>query len=323
MTQLTQFAGNRRTVGALQTMLEQHRVPQTMIFEGPVGSGRRTLARLLAAGLLCEQSRPPCGSCDACRKVLGGIHPDVTAVEPLSGKAAIGVDQIRQVRNEAFVLPGEGRCKVFILRGALNDAAQNAFLKILEEPPAGVYYILLCVHRNELMDTVLSRAVTFSLGSVSFEEAVPVLEAAGLPLDENTRARFAESGGILGNLLSQDHRLSAAGDIAAAAARAIAQDSREAFLRAVAPAVEDRNLYSPVLDGILRLLRDGLTVQLGRPPEDSPYTECTQLLARRLTRSRMLAVGQLITKEQTKLLFNPNGWLFFTALCAGLFPRER
>ena len=101
----------------------------------------------------------------------------------------IQVDQIRGIRADAYTRPVESSAKVFIVEDPMNDAAQNAFLKVLEEPPAGVHFVLICRHRNDFMDTVLSRATVFTLGSVSYEEAVPLLKEQGVEISADA---FAE-----------------------------------------------------------------------------------------------------------------------------------
>ena len=140
------------------------------------GEDTKTRAREEAASLLCEGGPPrPCHNCRHCRKVFRGdfpgIHPDVTTVErqlSTAGKLRreITVDQIRALVEDAAVLPNEAERKVYILpeADAMNAAAQNAFLKLLEEPPAFVSF-LLCAQRAEaLLPTVRSRCTTERCG---------------------------------------------------------------------------------------------------------------------------------------------------------------
>ena len=133
------------------------------------GESTKDRARILAAAMLCEgQGVRPCRSCRHCRKVFRGgfpgIHPDVTAVERqpnLAGKLRreITVDQIRSLSEDALILPNEAEHKVYILpeADAMNTAAQNAFLKLLEEPPAFVSFLLCSEQDGALLPTVRSR----------------------------------------------------------------------------------------------------------------------------------------------------------------------
>ncbi len=133
------------------------------------GAGQEALfdaARERAAALLCEQPRggSPCRTCRHCRKVLAGIHPDVTVVERRQDREGklrreIVVDQIRALGADAAVLPNEAEGKVYILRDAetMNESAQNAFLKLLEEPPSFVTFLLCAENPAQLLPTVRSR----------------------------------------------------------------------------------------------------------------------------------------------------------------------
>ncbi len=122
-------------------------------------------AQQLAAAALCLSAGPvPCGSCRACRKVAAGIHPDLIRVERETDdkgrqKKEIGVDQIRRVAADACVLPNESERKVYLIvdADAMNGPAQNAALKLLEEPPAGVYFLLCVSNPSLLLPTVRSR----------------------------------------------------------------------------------------------------------------------------------------------------------------------
>ena len=126
------------------------------------------LARRRAMALLCENARggEPCGVCRACRKVEAGVHPDLVAVRRLLDdkgrqKKEIAVDQIRDVNRDAWILPNEGARKVYVIEEAdkMNPAAQNAALKLLEEPPNGAAFLLCVTNAALLLDTVRSRCV--------------------------------------------------------------------------------------------------------------------------------------------------------------------
>lgn len=116
----------------------------------------------LAAAMLCESDGArPCAQCRSCRKVLRGVHPDVIWVEPevREHRQEIKVDQIRGILSDAYIMPTEAARKVYILRGAdtMNRSAQNAFLKLLEEPPRSASFILAVSNPAQLLPTVRSR----------------------------------------------------------------------------------------------------------------------------------------------------------------------
>lgn len=139
----------------------------------------------LASEMLCSSpGKRPCGVCRDCRKVRDGIHPDLIRIKRLSDdrgrpKAFISVEQIRDMRADAAVLPNEAGAKVYIIEEAetMNESAQNAALKLFEEPPEGVHFILCTSNPEKLLITVRSRCVSVSCNS---EEAPEEPEIAAL-----------------------------------------------------------------------------------------------------------------------------------------------
>ena len=135
------------------------------LIAGGSADSRAALAGRMTAAYLCEGAAPPCGQCRACRKVLAGTHPDVSRVVPPPDKREIAVDQIRALRAGAYIRPNEGRRKVYAIdpADAMNTAAQNALLKVLEEGPAYAAFLLLAGEPGRLLDTVRSRCEPISL----------------------------------------------------------------------------------------------------------------------------------------------------------------
>ena len=142
----TGFLGNDAIKRRLSGAFASGRVAHSYLLCGPAGSGKHTLARILCAAMECEKdgAAVPCGVCPGCRKALAGIHPDVITVDDPDHKA-MTVDPIRAARSDMFIRPNEGRRKIYVIpRGqGMNESAQNALLKILEEPPYyGAFLIL-------------------------------------------------------------------------------------------------------------------------------------------------------------------------------------
>ncbi|MBQ1236168.1 MAG: hypothetical protein IIX72_04260 [Oscillospiraceae bacterium] len=136
-------------------------------------------ARRLAAAALCEGSgKKPCGICRHCRKALAGIHPDIIHIARIvddkgKQKKQIGVDQIRAMSADACMLPNEAARKVYIIEDAdsMNPSAQNAALKLLEEPPLAAMFLLCSTNAMQLLPTVRSRCAEFNLGGKAQEKA--------------------------------------------------------------------------------------------------------------------------------------------------------
>lgn len=138
---------------------------------GPKGSGKHTLAQYLSAAMECTGQDVPCTTCRDCRKALAGNHPDVITVDDPE-KKIVPVDLIRKLQADAYIKPNEGRRKVYIIPRAMdmNDNAQNALLKLLEEPPAYAVFLLLTDNAEKLLPTVRSRCVELRLEPVEREQ---------------------------------------------------------------------------------------------------------------------------------------------------------
>ena len=133
------LAGNERLKQQLSQREEGRGLSHAYLIAGPKGSGRHTLAKELAAALVCTApaGQRPCHKCPPCKKVLAGVHPDVNFISGGGEGKPIAVDQVRALRADAYVRPNEGQRKVYVLEGAdqMNASAQNAMLKLLEEGP--------------------------------------------------------------------------------------------------------------------------------------------------------------------------------------------
>jgi DNA polymerase III delta prime subunit len=155
------------------------------ILTGGGQDSRRDLARRLTAAYLCENTPAPCGHCRHCEKVLRGIHPDVFTLSPAEGKREISADAARTLRADAYIRPNEASRKVYLIdpADALNQVAQNALLKVLEDGPAYAAFLLLTAQPGQLLETVRSRCETISLPPEE-EETDPELERKGRDLAE-------------------------------------------------------------------------------------------------------------------------------------------
>lgn len=159
-----QLLGNDALKSRLASEARQGRLSHCYLIAGPEGSGKRTLARLVAAAAQCEAGAPPCGVCLPCRKVLAGVHPDVSVVDDPDHKQ-LPAERVRAARAGVFIRPNEGRRKILIFPRAqdMNAAGQNALLKLLEEPPAYAMFLLLADTAEKLLPTIRSRCAALRL----------------------------------------------------------------------------------------------------------------------------------------------------------------
>ncbi len=160
------------------------KIPQFLshayLITGGREESRTAYARQLAAAYLCEGESAPCGRCRPCRKVASASHPDLTWVTVAEGKKEITVDQARSVRTDVYIRPNEGKRKVYIISPAdsMNDAAQNALLKVLEEGPRYGAFLLLASEPGRLLETIRSRCEILSLPPEEDEPDPEQLERA-------------------------------------------------------------------------------------------------------------------------------------------------
>jgi DNA polymerase-3 subunit delta' len=176
--------GNTAAVLALRRALATGALGHAYLFTGPPGVGRRTLALALAMAVNCERVQPgvtpeaetfPCGQCRSCRHIQRGIHPDVRVIS-LAAQAAeaerkgtrntsITIETIRDLKDEAYQRPNEGRKRVYLIAEAeaLNDASVSALLKVLEEPPVHVLFLLVAPNAEAVLPTIRSRCQPVAL----------------------------------------------------------------------------------------------------------------------------------------------------------------
>ncbi|MBO4325216.1 MAG: DNA polymerase III subunit delta' [Lachnospiraceae bacterium] len=204
MLSFRDIIGHKSIIEHLQQGVQTGQIGHAYIFEGDDGIGKRLTARTLAAVMQCrEGGAEPCGRCISCLQMESGNQPDVIYVT--HEKSVIGVDDIRtQLCTPMEIKPYAGPYKIFIVDEAerMNEQAQNALLKTLEEPPEYGMILLLTNNRNAFLPTILSRAVLLSFLPVAEQELVPFLmERAQIP-DYRARLAAALAGGSPGQALT-------------------------------------------------------------------------------------------------------------------------
>lgn len=198
------FLGNTALKQRLDAAFSSGKVSHCYALCGPVGSGKHTLAKIMAAAMQCTAPNAPCGVCNSCRKVFSGNHPDVITVDDTE-HVSVSVDVARAARSDVFERPNEGLKKIYVIpRGdALGIPSQNTLLKILEEPPDYAVFLILTANEGALLDTVRSRCVSLHLAPLSYEEAAAALRARFPQADESTlRAAHSRSGGFFGQMVT-------------------------------------------------------------------------------------------------------------------------
>ncbi len=206
--------GQEHVTRTLQNAIAQERIAHGYIFSGHRGIGKTTVARILAMALNCRSTNEttgkpvaePCGVCDSCTEIRAGNAVDVIEIDAATNR---GIDEIRELREAARYRPARDRFKIYILDEAhqITDAAFNALLKTLEEPPSHVIFMMATTQPEDIPQTIRSRCQHFSFRAVSFEDIMgqlrDIVTKEKIPADDDALALLAEAGdGSLRDALS-------------------------------------------------------------------------------------------------------------------------
>src|SRR5438874_9087686 len=171
-----EVVGQETIVRTLKNAISSGQVRQAYLVAGPRGTGKASLARILAKGLNCAQgpTATPDKTCNACVTIANGTSLDVIEMDAASQR---GIDDIREIRDRVVLQPAEGRYKVYILDEAhqLTDAAWNALLKLIEEPPPHLVFVFCTTDLAKVLPTVRSRCQTFAFARPRLPELVKLL----------------------------------------------------------------------------------------------------------------------------------------------------
>ena len=252
--------GNEQLKTDLARSLRTGHISHCYLITGPQGSGKHTLARLLAAAILCQGRDKPCGVCHPCRKVLEGGHPDfITWEDPDHQK--IPVKLIRETfRPDVFIKPNESEHKIYMISQELGLEGQNALLTILEEPPAYAVFLLLADNPEKLLPTVRSRCRELKLSALPRQLLEERLSRDFPQASREDLRRAAErSGGFLGQAKALLEEGLSLPPQTAAFVRAFAGGDALALTELLVPMEKwKRDALIPVLSGWLALLEEAL-----------------------------------------------------------------
>jgi len=193
--------GQEHVTRTLQNAITQQRMAHGYIFSGHRGIGKTTVARILAMALNCRSAEmpvpEPCGVCDSCQEIRAGSSVDVIEIDAATNR---GIDEIRELRDAARYRPARDRYKIYILDEAhqITDAAFNALLKTLEEPPSHIVFMMATTQPEDIPQTIRSRCQHFSFHAVRFDEIVrqlrDVATQENIKAEDDALAALAEAG---------------------------------------------------------------------------------------------------------------------------------
>ena len=272
---------------AVSSAISSGKLSHALIFEGSSEQIRLALAKETAKAILCKGMDKPCGNCSACHKADSGSHPDLHIID--KDGAMIKVDEIRDVKEKAKVYPNDGNKSVFIICEAqnMNPQAQNALLKIFEEPASHVSFILTCPSKSSLLDTITSRATSYFSGEEISGESTEFTEKA--------------------KKLSCELLLS------------LASENELQFLKKTAVFQKDKALFASVLKYMLPVIRDALVLSSGGKSSISGETDLCQKLRSTLTQKKLMLLLHQIQSLKDSAENSANHNLALTRLTSILY----
>ncbi len=182
-----EIISNEKAVKILRNSLLTGNFNHAYLLYGSRGTGKKTLALNFAKGILCNGKIRPCDNCSSCLKVDKNIHPDLITVKKDDGKTIIPVDKIRFLREQAYILPNESKYKVIIIEDSedMNLSSANALLKILEEPPQHIIFILTANNISSLPETIVSRCFCIETQEMSINKVRDYLIEKYINIDDD------------------------------------------------------------------------------------------------------------------------------------------
>lgn len=254
------------------------RLPHALIIESEQEDKAAQLALFLSMAAVCDNAERPCGVCKNCLNAKKKNHPDVQYLQLEPKKKQYTVDQMRALIADAYILPNEANAKVYVLEKCddrFSTLAQNTFLKLSEEPPQNVFFILLCKSAHRLLTTILSRFTVIRLkGSASFD-------------DDTLAAAKSIAEGIV--------------------------DAREYLLLKALLCLQNKEQAGDILAAVKQSLRNALVILSGGDAIGD--RETAQKLASRLTRKKLLQMMELCDAMLGKIKQNGNINLLITWMC--------
>ncbi len=271
----------------LDGLIKNRRLPHAIMLRGGSEALRQRLSLFLAEAFVCEGDEKPCGKCRHCLKAQSGNHPDIIIADPADqGEKTFKIALIREIKDDAYIIPNEADSKVYILRSAdkMNIQSQNALLKLIEEPPPYARFVLECDSSAAMLETIMSRVTLFDLGADTDE------------ISDELRKK--------------------ADDTAARLAAAILEPTEYEFMKITAEFEKDKNLFEPTLHSLQLIFRDAVALKAGSTVTLCAHADISRQAASKLTMNSLIRLTGEIDNFRESIKRNANKNLMITRFSA-------
>lgn len=305
----------------IRSMVLRDRLCHALILCGEKGVGKKTLAKYIAAQILCESGKgEPCGSCKACRMIEINGHPDFITVEASGKTGNYRADDLRPIISDASVSPNEGRLKIYFLPriDKALAAAQNVLLKIVEEPPAHVLFIMTAESKEKILPTILSRTISINISAATPDECREALIEMKFQQNEIDGA-VALFGGNIGKCAEyiRDDDAKRLPEAVIGITKALVSGDEYELLRTLSSLEKDRELAASVLAELKSVVRDAVAAKIG----GELFSLCREdavRLSKKLRQSSLQKMYDDLGAAENKINGNSSMALTLSDLCGRL-----
>lgn len=308
----------------IANMRKNGRMPHALLLYGDYGIGKKFAARQIAKAILCHDKTAEfaCANCASCRLFDANSHPDVIEAEHSGKRMGISVATARKICADASVAPNSSDNKVYLLldADAMEPTAQNALLKIIEEPPANVYFILTAQSKTVFLPTILSRVVSIGVGECSREECIAALKSKGADSIAAELA-FDTYGGNIGRCLDSifDENQIKTASIVRDLVDCIANRCEYDFLKICHGFENDSETCKAVLSMLCAVFRDASVMRISDANSSSIYRAGAQKLSEFLSFNRANELYTAVNSAYSDIKGNVSPKLTLCALSAKIF----
>ena len=313
--------GNSFALEAFSSMVQSGRMPHSFLIYGEKGLGKKTLSDYLAMLLLCDKNgKKPCGECHSCIIARNKSHPDIIYPEQSGKLNTYTVETCRRVSADAFVAPNNGDKKVYIFADSDNIqlSAQNALLKIVEEPPEPVYFIFTAESREAFLPTILSRVTSIGVSPVTEDECKAALAFRNYD-DGQIKAAVETFSGNIGMCVEyiENPQLQAVTALTKRAMDSIISKDEYGLLKTLSDSeLKERAIVLAFLKQLDRVIRDSVVIRYN---EDASLTGCYKSgavkLSEQISVKSAMKIHKLLDEAAADVKANVSTSLLLSALC--------